>query len=271
MKICFNTATSGDHHRLEEVLDALGRTGYDGIEIDTGRLDDALTRTSIEDLKERIQGNRLEVAALMAFGLVVFEDRTEALARIGKYAELGDKLGSSILLTFCGVGIPEGMSKEEALAKAGGAAAQYGEVAAPFGGQIALEPIGRSALMGGPKEALEIARLSGRENVGIMMDTFHYYRSQIAMSDIEAIPLEKLLIVHVNDSEDRPIEQLKDSHRLYPGKGCLPLQDDFAALKEIGYAGHLSVEIFREEYRKQPIDMIVREAKRGLEGILRTI
>ena len=271
MKICFNTATSGANHRLEDVLDALGRERYDGIEIDTGRLDDALTRMSVEELKERIQGNGLEVAAVMAFGLMVFEDRTETLKRIGKYAESGQKLGSSVLLTYCGGGIPEGMTKEEALAKAGEAAAQYGEAAAPFGAQIALEPIGRSTLMGGPREALEIARLSGRNNVGIMMDTFHYYRSEVPMSDIEAIPVEKLLIVHVNDSEDRPIEELNDGHRLYPGKGCLPLKEYMAALKKIGYAGHLSIEIFREEYRKQPVDRIVREAKHGLEGIATTI
>lgn len=268
MKICFNTATSGAYHRLEDVLDALGRVGYDGIEIDTGRLDDALTRMCVNDLKERTQSNGLEVAALMAFGLVVFDDRAEALERIGRYAELGQRLGSSVLLTYCGGGIPEGMTKGEALAKAGEAAAQYGERAAPFGGRIALEPIGRSALMGGPREALEIARLSGRDNVGIMMDTFHYYRSQIPASDIEAIPVEKLLIVHVNDSEDLPIEQLNDSHRLYPGKGCLPLKEDLAALKKIGYTGHLSIEIFREAYRKQPVDTIVQEAKCGLEGVL---
>ena len=125
--------------------------------------------------------------------------------------------------------------------------------------------------MGGPGEALEIARLSGRDNVGIMMDTFHYYRSEVPVSDIEAIPLEKLLIVHVNDSEARPIEALNDSHRLYPGKGCLPLKGYFAALSRIGYAGHLSIEIFREEYRKQPIDMIAHEAKQGLEGVLAAV
>lgn len=268
MKICFNTATSGAHHPLEDVLDALGRARYDGIEIDTGRLDDALTRMSVGELNERLRANRLEVAAVMAFGLVVFDDRSETLVRIARYAELGQQLGSSVLLTYCGAMIPEGMTRQEALAKAGEAAAQYGATAAPFGGQIALEPIGRTTVMGGPKEALEIARLSGRSNVGIMMDTFHYYLSQVPVSDVEAIPVEKLLIVHVNDSEDLPVSQLRDSHRLYPGKGCLPLKEDIAALKKIGYTGHLSVEIFREEYRKQPIDTIVREAKRGLEDVL---
>lgn len=271
MKICFNTATSGNDHRLEDVLDALGREGYDGIEIDTGRLDDVLTRMSIEEVKKRIQGNGLEAVALMAFGLMVFDDRTEALERIGKYAELGQELGSSLMLTYCGGGIPEGMTKEEALAKAGEAAAQYGEAATSFEARIALEPIGRSTLMGGPGEALEIARLSGRDNVGIMMDTFHYYRSEVPVSDIVAIPLEKLLIVHVNDSEDRPIEALNDGHRLYPGKGCLPLKEYLSALKQIGYAGHLSIEIFREAYRKQPMDAIAYEAKHGLEGVLAAV
>lgn len=268
MKICFNTATSGAGHSLEDVLDALGREHYDGIEIDSGRLDDALTRMSVEDLKARIADNGLEVAALMAFPLVVFDDRSEHVARIAKYAELGQKLGSSVLLTYCGGNVPEGMTKAQGLARAGEAAREYADAAAPFGGRIALEPIGGSGLMGGPKEALEIARLSGRCNVGIMMDTFHYYRSRIPASDIEVVPVEKMLIVHINDSEDLPIEKLNDSHRLYPGLGCLPLDADLAALKKIGYTGHLSIEIFRDEYRKMPVGDNVKAAKQGLERVI---
>ena len=99
------------------------------------------------------------------------------------------------------------MAKEAALDAAAARAARYAEAAAPM--KIALEPIGRTALMGGPTAALDIARRSGQPNVGIMMDTFHYYLSQVPDADIRAIPRETLLIVHVNDSEDRPIPELQ--------------------------------------------------------------
>ena len=131
--------------------------------------------------------------------------------------------------------------------------------------KIALEPIGRSELMGGPTSALKIAELSGSPTVGIMMDTFHYYLSQVPDAEILAIPREKLFIVHVNDSEDRPIAELKDAHRVHVGDGILPLKHDLELIKRVGYDSYLSIEIFNEGYWKQPVDKVVADAKASLD------
>jgi len=104
-----------------------------------------------------------------------------------------------------------------------------------------------------------------------MMDTFHYYKSGISLEEIEAIPAEKLLLVHINDCEDLPREKLTDKNRLYLGLGVIPLKDILKILKKKGYSGFLSVEIFRDEYWAKPIDFITRESFESLQSLLKSI
>jgi 2-keto-myo-inositol isomerase len=122
--------------------------------------------------------------------------------------------------------------------------------------------------MGGPAAALETATRSGRANVGIVMDTFHFHLSQIPQAELRSIPKERLLLVHVNDAENLPIEELRDKHRLHVGFGVLALDETFRSLQEIGYNGFLSIEIFREEYWNEPVSKVVSEAKLSLDATL---
>ena len=122
--------------------------------------------------------------------------------------------------------------------------------------------------MGGPNAALAIAQRSGKANVGIMMDTFHYYLSQVQDADILAIPPEKLFIVHVNDSKDLPIPELKDKHRVHLGQGILPLDHDLGLRKQLGYDSFLSIEIFNEDYWQLPLDEVVGDAKTSIDSWL---
>lgn len=268
MRTCFNTATSGKYP-LKDTIDLLGKYGYEGVEIDTARLDEYLAERSLDDLKAQLVRNKVEVAALMAFALDPFGDYGPVVEKIAEYAPIGRDLGAATLLTYCGAGIPEGMSEDEAFKRAGEVAAEYGDVAAESGLTIALEPIGRAGLMPGPVQALRIAKESGRDSVGIMMDTFHYYKSEVPMDDIRAIPGGRLHIVHVNDSLQLPPAKLKDSHRVYCGHGILPLHEYFSILKsKIGYQGFLSVEIFNRDYWEDEHENIVRFSKAALDKVL---
>ncbi len=266
MKTCFNTVTAGLHRPLEEILQACADVGFEGVELDLRHIDEALPRLSVPDLKATLDRFHLVPVSVMAFALAPFESGTDALDRARRGGEVANALGADRLLTYCSDGIPAGMTAANAREIAGERARRIADSVAPV--KIALEPIGRAALMGGPVEALEIARLSERENVGIMLDTFHYYRSEISDEAILAIPLDKLLIVHVNDAEDRPITELRDSHRLHIGQGILPLAHTMQLLRHLGYDGYLSVELFREEYWDQPVSTVVRDAKLAMDQMI---
>lgn len=266
MKSCFNTITAGSDAPLDEIIAACGEAGFDGIELDQRHVAHLLERVSLDEIKWTLDQAHLSVASVMAFNLDPFGDPDTGVAAIRHGAELARAFDAPVLLTFCGAMVPDDMTPEEARRRAGERAALMADAAQPVA--IALEPIGRTTVMGGPGEALEIARIANRPNVGIMMDSFHYYLSRVPQEAIRAIPRDKLLIVHLNDSEDRPIAELQDSHRLHVGRGILPLQDDLRILREIGYDGFVSIEIFRPEYWAQPVARVVREAKESLDAEL---
>ncbi len=268
MRPCLNTATTGEYP-LRATIDLLAKHGYEGIEIDTTRLGEDLADRPLQDLKAQLDGCGIEPAALMAFAFEPFGDHANEVERVRREGQAAARLGAPILLTYCACGLPEGVSEEEAFERAGEACAAYADAAAENGLAIALEPIGRAGFMPGPDEALRVAEASGRENVGIMMDTFHYYKSEVPMDRVRAVPPEKLLIVHVNDAPAGPPADLKDADRVYPGRGDMPLVEYLSILKhELGYDGFLSIELFNRSYWADTLETIVRQAKEGLDAVL---
>ncbi len=267
MRSCLNTATTRGKPLADDVR-LCGRVGFEGIEIDTGKLDEFLQGGSVEDLRALLDDCGVECAGLMAFAFTPFGDRAEQLERIRRYGPICRELGGRMLLSFIAEQPPQPMTHREAVASAAEAATEYAEAAAESGMLLALEPIGGREFMGGPTDALAVIEAADHPSLGVMVDTFHYYKSGVVPADVAAIPPEHLLIVHINDCEDLPRDQLTDANRLYPGLGVLPLNAYLDALRETGYDGFLSVEIFREEYWADDHESIVRNAREHLERVL---
>jgi 2-keto-myo-inositol isomerase len=268
MKICLNTVTVGPDQRLEAIIDRMGRWGYAGIEIESARLKSALERASIDQVRGWLADEGIAAASLMAWPFKVDGDLTGVLDDIRRHGDLARALGAPTLLVFTGQSGPkEPAERPDFLRRAGEAARAYAH-AAGDGVTISLEPIGGSDWLGTPEHAIAIADASGHPRVGVMMDLFHYYKSQVTAASVEAIPVGRLFIVHADDCEDRPMAELNDSHRVYPGEGILPLRARLGLLRRMGYRGHLSIELFNRDYWQAPLDEVVERCYRGLAGLL---
>lgn len=99
------------------------------------------------------------------------------------------------------------------------------------------------------------------ENVGIVLDCFHFYAMGSTMKDLERLDADKLFILHIDDSEDLPVGALRDENRLWPGEGVIDLAGIFSVLKAKGYQNMASVELFRPEYYRMPAAENIRIAK----------
>ena len=273
MKIALNVVTTGIEKPLEKDIQFAGKHGYDGVEIDTRKLETYLKDHSMADLKKLLKENKLEVAALMAFPFIPFgEKKKESLASIAKWAPVAKELGAPGLLTYIWFEPPKELSEEQKFKEAGKAAAEYAEIAGKSGVKIILEPCGGAPFANNPKDVLRVIKEAGNPpNLGLMMDTFHYFKSNVSMTDKKAIPLNMLKLIHVNDCDDLPREKLNDSNRLYPGKGIIPLVEDFKMLKEKGYEGYLSIEIFRQEYYDADQETVVKNAIEALKEVLKKV
>ncbi|MEE2709125.1 MAG: sugar phosphate isomerase/epimerase [Gemmatimonadota bacterium] len=263
---CINGATTMPY-TLEQDLETAALAGFEAVEIWSRKLNTYLETHSLDDLKDLLARCQLKVASLCPYSLVGFSDNRGHIISIREASEIAEAIECPLLLV-CADAPPEGVELDEAYDAMANVASTYADWAEDHGVKIAIEPLGRHPFIPGPNEALEIIERAEHDSLGLMLDTFHYYKSDISMEDIRKVPLEHLLIVHVNDCEDLPREELTDGHRLHMGRGILPLHMFLGILKDKGYEGALSVEIFREEYWKQVPEAISRDAKAALDKTL---
>jgi sugar phosphate isomerase/epimerase len=92
-------------------------------------------------------------------------------------------------------------------------------------------------------EMLEFAKECG-PNVGLLLDAWHWHHAGATVGDIIAAGRDRIIHVHFDDAPDLPPEKIRDNERLMPGEGVIDLVGFLHALKKIGYADALSVEVF---------------------------
>jgi 2-keto-myo-inositol isomerase len=119
------------------------------------------------------------------------------------------------------------------------------DLAAKYHVRVALEFIARSRLLGSLPTALEVIRQAAQRNVGLCLDTFHLYAGVSKLEDLDDLRPGEVEHVHFHDVPRAvPRELLVDADRIPPGMGVIPLRKVVDALRRIGYAGALSVELF---------------------------
>jgi sugar phosphate isomerase/epimerase len=125
------------------------------------------------------------------------------------------------------------------------------EIAASHRVRIALEFIARSRLLGSLGTALQVLRQAAQPNVGLCLDTFHFYAGVSKLEDLDELRTGEVEHVHFHDvPRSVPRELLVDADRIPPGTGVIPLTNVVDALRRIGYAGALSVELFDPAIQK---------------------
>src|SRR5690606_2614042 len=94
-----------------------------------------------------------------------------------------------------------GLPEPEALAIAASNVAAAADIAADHGLEIYLEPLAWSNI-NRCRHALEIIERSGRENVGIALDTWHFWTVGDTLDEVAALPKELIKAAHISDGLD---------------------------------------------------------------------
>jgi len=137
--------------------------------------------------------------------------------------------------------------------------AALAEIAARHRVRIALEFIARSRLLGSLRTALQVIRRAAQGNVGLCLDTFHFYAGVSKLEDLDELRPGEVEHVHFHDVPGAvPRELLVDADRIPPGTGVIPLRKVVDALRRIGYAGALSVELFDPVVQKSDPNLTAR-------------
>ena len=132
-----------------------------------------------------------------------------------------------------------------------------------------LEFWGHSKILGSLAEAMQVLKLIDDPEALLLADVFHMAKTEGSFELLAELKGTQIGLFHVNDYPDAPdIRQLTDAQRVYPGDGGAPLGQIFDTLKEIGYSGIFSLELFNQEYEKAGAEQVART---GLEKMKRVV
>jgi 2-keto-myo-inositol isomerase len=265
MKLCFNQATTLENSNLAKDLEYCEKHGYDYIEIRTmDKLPEYLKEKSIDELVSFFRTHRIKPLALNA--LVFFNNRDEAghkeiINEFKEMVETAKKLGAKYVVAVPLV-TEQKILKQDIKNSCVQVLKELSDIAEPYGVKIAVEFIGHpQCTVNTFGQAYNIIETVNRENVGLVLDCFHFHAMGSNLEDLKKADGSKIFILHIDDTEDFPIGFLTDEDRVWPGLGAIDLDSILSTLKEIGFSEVVSVELFRPEYYKLDAEEAIKTAK----------
>jgi D-psicose/D-tagatose/L-ribulose 3-epimerase len=231
-----------------DLIDKVGDLGFDYIEVCIERPETIET----DVIGARLRQKGIEALVCGAFGpdRDMSSDDPGVSGNAERYlrecVEIASKLGSPTVCgpMYAGVGNTAMRSPEERRAqwdRAVNKLRPIAEYAAARGVKLALEPLNRfeTDLINTVEQGLRFVRDIGRENVGLLLDTFHM--------NIE----EKNIPVAIRAAGSSLFEfHACSSDRGTPGEDHLPWTEIAGALKQIGYDGPVVIEAFTPKIKE---------------------
>lgn len=119
------------------------------------------------------------------------------------------------------------------------------------------------------EELLELNEAIGLDNVGILLDSYHWFTSGGSVADIQRLEGKRIVEVHVNDAlPGIPVEQLPDTRRALPcSTGVIDLKGFMTALASIGYNGPVTCEPFDRELNQMEDEAAVKKTAEAMDRV----
>lgn len=272
MKLALNGATTMRASLVEDI-EAASAAGFEYLEIWAAKLRQFLKKGTTAELKSLLKARGVKPYSINSIEHITFRDAEKQLALLDECEELC-RIAAEIDCPYIIVvpsPLPDGQGRDEVIAESVRVLTQLSLIAAHYRVALAFEFLGQAnCSVQTLALADEIVKEVARENVGLVIDSFHFYAGGSTIESINALDPARLFIFHINDAEDLPREQLEDRHRLLPGLGILPLKEIVAALERINYNRTASVEIFRPEYWERDPTQLAIDVRAATMRVLGT-
>jgi sugar phosphate isomerase/epimerase len=258
-------------------LDLAQANGFEALDLPMGHLLTMLHSSGLDEIKESFSSHGLRCGGWQLPFSQEGDDVefSSGLKRLPRAAELAGALGSP----WCFAWI-EPFSDQLTFAANTARYIERMRLIADVLGEnncsIGLEVIGPETLLVGRPHpfvhtipaALELLVAIDRPNVGLLLDSFHWYTSRSSVAELKALSASEVFYVHINDAiPGIGIDQQLDQVRLLPGaSGVIDLVGFLKVLDEIGYGGPVAVEPFSADLATIPPAERVRLAGESLHA-----
>ncbi|MDR0328333.1 MAG: sugar phosphate isomerase/epimerase [Planctomycetaceae bacterium] len=252
---------------LEKEIDIAAQAGYQGCEPWIHRIQPFVERGGkLADIRKRVSDHGLTVEGIVTFfpwGVDDEKQRAAGIEQMKKEMDWALQIGSGTVAATA-----SGMTnvRNADFRTLGDRYRTILEIGDKIGVRPVLEVWGGVQTLNSLADLLAVAAWSGHPKASFLLDVYHLFRGGSPFEGLSLLNGHQIAMVHVNDyPADPPREKLEDKHRLYCGDGIAPLPMIFQTLRDIGYEGCLSFEVFNPSYRATNDPLLV--AKTGLEKL----
>jgi sugar phosphate isomerase/epimerase len=243
MKPCISEATTMSSPFADDV-NGYADAGCPAMEVWLTKLETHLETHSVADTQKLLQDREMTLAAASYQGGLLLsqgEQRRAHYDHFKRRLDLCQRFGIPTLLVVADfVERVDATSLERAVVSL----SQAGQWAAGYDVRLALEFRGSSSFCSSLDTALALIAQCGQPNVGVSFDVFHYYTGPSKFDDLALLSPANLAFVQLCDLVGLPRELATDSDRILPGEGDFQLRPILRHLREIGYSGWVSLELF---------------------------
>lgn len=119
--------------------------------------------------------------------------------------------------------------------------------------------------------AWDIVRRADRDNGGLLVDSWHWFRGENSLEDLAAVPGDRIFAVQLSDGPALPapdisVESMQS--RLLPGEGDWPLLEWLRAVERTGAEPTWGPEVFSSVLRGDPPAAVARRAGDATRAVL---
>jgi sugar phosphate isomerase/epimerase len=145
---------------------------------------------------------------------------------------------------------------------------EVGDIAAKHGVRLGLEFNSVAEQFNSLEVLRDILARAGHKHVGLLLDTYHFGRSNGDPRALEDLAPEEIAYFQYSDVPKDGLQPGKTLDRLPPGQGKLPFGEIFQKLAKKGYRGYLTYEAPNPAaWARNPED-VAREALQATRTLL---
>jgi len=252
--LCLNTSTIKPQPMLEKIRLA-AEAGFAGVEIWINDVYEYVGQGGeVGDIEKALADHGLIVPCTIAvrqWGEASESEYPLMLDEVKRRMELASRLGAPYL-----VATPPREPCD--LAQIGRRYRDLLEIGRQAGVKPTMEYIGFFHSVRHLSQAWQIVREADDPDATLLLDSFHSWNAGATLEDLEAIPVERIGHYHIDDADPhKPVGTQTDPDRVMLGDGPIDLRGEIAVLRQKGYQGTVSLELFnRELWAKDPREVL---------------
>ena len=247
-QFCLNTSTIKPQPLLKKI-ELVAQAGFEGIELWINDIYDFIGRGGeVADIEKALADQGLFVPSVIAIRQWGDMDGWEyqlVLDEARRRFALGSRLGAKFIVATPPL-------EQEGQDHLPGRYKDLLQIGREEGIKPTFEYISFFKSVYNLADAWQIVQEANDPDATLILDAFHNWNSNSTLNELRQIPADRISHYHIDDAhpDKAPCTQ-KDPDRVMLGEGQIDLAAEISVLREIGYEGTVSLELFNKELWEQ--------------------